>query len=388
MSTPINISDYSYDLPQDRIAKYPLEQRDDSKLLIYREGEISHTIFRDIRKTVSEDSLLVFNNTKVIRARLLFVKPTGAHIEILCLEPENPASYEEAFTVKGCCSWKCIIGGAKKFNRTIHLNWQGNILSADRIGEDSVKFRWDTDDTFGELLEKLGKTPIPPYLRRESEDIDTRRYQTTYAVHDGSVAAPTAGLHFTEKILGQFPLKCPVTLHVGAGTFLPVKEADAMNHIMHREFIEVMTRDLEKIAASEGNITAVGTTSLRTLESLAILGQRVILEGEADPDRMVGQFEGYGYQSRGDELSALYNWAKRKGIERIISSTQIMITPSYRLRTISGLITNFHQPQSTLLLLIAAVVGEKWRDIYSYAMQNGFRFLSYGDSSYLEFSKR
>jgi len=384
MATPINISDYSYDLPQERIAKYPLDERDSSKLLVYRNGEISHTIFRDIRTVIPKDSLLVFNNTKVIRARLFFVKPTGAHIEILCLEPHEPASYEEAFTVKGNCTWKCVIGGAKKFNQTIQIGWDGHILSADRISNDIVKFSWDTDDTFGQLLEILGRTPIPPYLKRESEDIDITRYQTTYAVHDGSVAAPTAGLHFTDKILEQFPLRCPVTLHVGAGTFLPVKESDAMKHVMHREFIEVKVDDLEKIAAAQGSITAVGTTSLRTLESLAILGQRVILEGNANPDKMVGQFEGYGYQSSGNELEALYNWAKSRGLERIISSTQIMITPSYKIRTIGGLITNFHQPQSTLLLLIAAVVGDNWHDIYSYALQNDFRFLSYGDSSYLE----
>jgi len=388
MLTPINISDFTYDLPNERIAKYPLEERDSSKLLVFKDGQISQDIFRNIRNYIPTSSTLVFNNTKVIRARLFFIKPTGAHIEILCLEPHEPASYEEAFSKKTTSSWKCVIGGAKKFNRPIYLQWDGNTLTAEREAEDIVRFTWNTDDTFGELLEKLGKTPIPPYLRRESEDIDVLRYQTTYAIHDGSVAAPTAGLHFTKEILGKFNQRYPVTLHVGAGTFLPVKEKDATRHPMHREYIEVNVDDLEHIAKAQGNITAVGTTSLRTLESLAILGQRVILTGDAYPDTVIGQYEGYDFKTEGNELMELYRWAKEKGIKRILSSTQIMITPSYRLRTISGIITNFHQPQSTLLLLIGAVVGDRWREIYRYALENDFRFLSYGDSSYLQLEKK
>lgn len=387
MISPINISDFTYDLPQERIAKYPLEKRDSSKLLVYKDGIISQDIFRNIKGYIPKDSPLVLNNTKVIRARLFFIKPTGAHIEILCLEPHNPASYEEAFSVKKTSSWKCVIGGAKKFNGPIYLKWDDNTLMAEREDTNIVRFTWNTEDSFGELLEKLGRTPIPPYLKRDSEEIDQERYQTTYAIHDGSVAAPTAGLHFTDDIIKSFNKVYPVTLHVGAGTFLPVKESDATKHQMHKEFIEVKTSDLKNIAEAQGNITAVGTTSLRTLESLAILGQRVILSGDANPDKTIGQYEGYDFSSKGDELINLYNWAKENKLERILSSTQIMITPSYKLRTISGIITNFHQPQSTLLLLIGAIVGEKWREIYKYALENDFRFLSYGDSSYLQLKR-
>lgn len=383
MKTPILISDFTYDLPDARIAKFPLDKRDESKFLIYDNGEISHTIFRELSHYIDDSATLVFNNTKVVRARLIFYKPTGARIEVFCLEPSSPADYERAFAKTQSSTWHCMVGNAKKFNAPLSIQYPGGTLTAQRSEGDTVNFDWTSPHTFGELLELLGRIPIPPYLCRESEEIDKERYQTTYAKFEGSVAAPTAGLHFTSEQVANFKNRAEVTLHVGAGTFLPVKELDAVNHEMHVEFFNVHIDQLRKMALVQGEIIAVGTTSVRTLESLAALGQRVINNGTPDNQKPIGQWETYENGQSGTELAALLDYMVVNDMECLCGATQIMITPGYKFRTIKGLITNFHQPQSTLLLLISAVVGDDWRDIYQYAMDNDFRFLSYGDSSLL-----
>lgn len=393
MEKAIDIREFSYELPEERIAKFPLERREESKLLLYRNGTVGETVFRNITEYLPKEALVVFNNTKVIRARLLFHKSTGALIEIFCLDPAEPAEYERAFAVRGSCSWHCIIGNAKKWKESsLEMRYDGGVLVAERDESDLVRFSWNSGHTFGELLEILGRTPIPPYLRRESEELDTVRYQTVYSKWEGSVAAPTAGLHFTPEIIASLPEKIEVTLHVGAGTFLPVKAEDARDHAMHTEFFQVDLAAIERLAEAlrAGNpVVAVGTTSVRTLESLAVLGERVLLTGDPDPERSVGQWEAYGEDrndltTTADSLQALIAWMKTNRIEKLRSATEIMITPGYRWRMVRGLVTNFHQPQSTLLLLIAAFVGkDRWKELYAYALENDFRFLSYGDSSLL-----
>ena len=387
----IDIRQYDYELPCERIAKFPLPDRESSKLLVWDKGVIGQSTFSNIDSFLPEGSLLAFNNTKVVRARLIFHKDTGARIEIFCLEPHIPADYERAFAAKGSSSWHCIVGNSKKWKGgQLQLSYEDGTITASRGEADTIEFAWDSDDTFGELLEKLGKVPIPPYLERESQEIDNLRYQTVYSRYEGSVAAPTAGLHFSPELLAKLRKDgfrtAEVTLHVGAGTFLPVKEKDAANHVMHTEFFDVSQDELEKLADNEGEIIAVGTTTVRTLESLAVLGERVILTGNPDPDRNVGQWEPYTNNNKEGEkpLTALLGWMKTNDCRRLYGSTQIMITPGYRFRTIRGLITNFHQPQSTLLLLVSAFTGgDNWHRIYDHAMDNGFRFLSYGDSSLL-----
>lgn len=387
----IDITDFSYELPEKRIAKFPLERREDSKLLLYQGGRIGETVFHRVTDYLPEGALVVFNNTKVIRARLLFRKSTGARIEIFCLEPADPADYERAFAVRNRCTWHCIVGNAKKWKEgALEIAFEGGVLRAEKGEGDIVGFSWDTEHTFGELLEVLGRTPIPPYLGRESEELDTVRYQTVYSKWEGSVAAPTAGLHFSPEMVDALPFKAEVTLHVGAGTFLPVKEKDARNHAMHTEFFQVDREVIDRLADTlrEGcPVIAVGTTSVRTLESLAVLGERVLKQGDPDAEKTVGQWEAYenGSAATGAEaLKALAGWMCAEGLEKLQSATEIMITPGYRWRVVTGLITNFHQPQSTLLLLIASFVGEdRWHTIYDYALSNGFRFLSYGDSSLL-----
>lgn len=397
MDKAIDISEFDYPLPDERIARFPLEDRAESKLLLYRDGKIDESVFRYVADFLPEGALVVFNNTKVIRARLLFHKATGARIEVFCLEPHEPADYERAFAVTGTCEWHCMVGNSKKWKEgVLTIEYAGGVLSAERLPNvatgDVVRFAWSSGHTFGQLLELLGRTPIPPYLCRESEEIDTVRYQTVYSRWEGSVAAPTAGLHFTPEIIASLPEKCfdtaEVTLHVGAGTFLPVKEKDARNHHMHTEFFQVDLATLNKLAASvKSGIIAVGTTSVRTLESLAVLGERVILHGDAEPNRVVGQWEAYTNGATEENavkpLTALAGWMRSQQMTHLHSATEIMITPGYRWRVVRGLITNFHQPQSTLLLLISALVGTRWREIYTYALGHGFRFLSYGDSSLL-----
>lgn len=395
MEKAIAVSEFDYPLPDERIARFPLADRADSKLLLYRGGQIGETVFRKVADSLPAGATVVFNNTRVVRARLLFHKATGARIEVFCLEPADPADYERAFAATGCCVWHCIVGNAKKWKEgPLTVEYAGGRLSAERLsGGDAVRFAWTSGETFGQLLERLGRTPIPPYLCRESEEIDTVRYQTVYSRWEGSVAAPTAGLHFTPEIIASLPERgfgtAEVTLHVGAGTFLPVKTADAREHRMHTEFFQVDRSTLDRLAAAvRTGIVAVGTTSVRTLESLAVLGERVLLTGGAEPERAVGQWEAYENgataENAAEPLAALAGWMRAQGMTRLQAVTEIMIVPGYRWRTVRGLITNFHQPQSTLLLLVSAFVGgERWRDIYAYALEHGFRFLSYGDSSLL-----
>ncbi len=393
----IDMSDYDYPLPEERIAKYPLANRTDSKLLHFKNGEITERRFTDIVELLPSDSLLVFNNTKVIRARIIMHKSTGARVEIFCLEPHSPADYERAFAVRGECEWSCIVGNLKKWKEgEVSITFNGESLRAEIIQrgerEHIIRFRWSAECTFGELLETLGRIPIPPYLCRESEAIDNSRYQTVYSKFEGSVAAPTAGLHFSNEIINTLKTKNieteEVTLHVGAGTFLPVKAENAADHAMHTEHFEVSISTLKNLLAHHGSITAVGTTSVRTLESLSALAYRI--EAQEDPacNRVVGQWELYDIPEAfgGEEaLKILIDYMARNNTERLKASTQIMITPlGYRFRIVKRIVTNFHQPKSTLLLLVSAYVGDAWRDIYRYALENDFRFLSYGDSSLLE----
>ena len=399
MERNIRISDYDYPLPEGRIAKFPLERREQSKLLVCRDGRIAEDRFERIGRFLPEGSMLVFNNTKVIRARLIFHKATGARIEIFCLEPHAPADYERAFAAHGRCRWQCIVGNLKKWKDgplqiAFGLGGRTYRLEATRTGDGGghqiVEFVWDAPLAFGQLLEELGRIPIPPYLCRESEELDNSRYQTVYSKFEGSVAAPTAGLHFTPELIESLrraghPTD-EVTLHVGAGTFLPVKTDRVVDHRMHTEHFEFSVSTIRNLIAYDGRVTAVGTTSVRTLESLAALGYRIVRDGEPDPERVVGQWEIYdipdGLDGR-ELLAALADYMEREQLQKIKTSTRIMIMPGYRFRVVNSLITNFHQPQSTLLLLVSAFIGEDWRRAYRYALDNGFRFLSYGDSSLL-----
>jgi len=400
MERYININDYTYDLPDERIAKFPLEERSASKLLIYTNGTIAERHFRNIGEVLPEGSLLVFNNTKVIRARIIMHKPSGARIEVFCLEPHAPADYERALAAEGAAEWSCIVGNSKKWKEgyvEINFDHEGRSewLRAWRVGEKGreqiVRFEWSARMAFGELLELLGRIPIPPYLNRESEEIDNTRYQTVYSKFEGPVAAPTAGLHFTPELIEQMQRQGfsfgEVTLHVGAGTFLPVKEENATQHPMHTEHFEIRRSTVEQLLSKHGSITAVGTTSVRTLESLSALAWRIHSEGSPATERVIGQWELYDIPAAfggRQALETLLDYMEREGIERMKCATQIMITPlGYQFRIVERIITNFHQPSSTLLLLVAAYVGEDWHRIYDYALQHDFRFLSYGDSSLL-----
>ena len=399
MERYININDYDYPLPDERIAKFPLSERDSSKLLVYRGGEIIERHFSDIPEMLPEGSLLVFNNTKVVRARLVMHKLSGARVEVFCLEPHAPADYEHAFSVKGECEWSCIVGNLKKWKEgavEIPFEYEGanytlQAYIAERgTREHIVRFVWSAPMTFGQLLEYLGRIPIPPYLNRESEDIDNTRYQTVYSRFEGSVAAPTAGLHFTQPLIEGMREKgfdfAEVTLHVGAGTFLPVKDEDATKHAMHTEHFDVTLATLRKLRENYGKIVAVGTTSVRTLESLTALAWR-IKNGKAYDCDVVGQWELYDVPAdfSGEEaLDILILYMEQQGVERLRAATEIMITPlGFNYRIVRNIVTNFHQPKSTLLLLVSAYVGEDWHRIYDYALSHDFRFLSYGDSSLL-----
>lgn len=400
MERHIAINDFDYPLPDERIAKFPLAERSASKLLVYRGGEISERRFADIGDVLPAGQLIVFNNTKVIRARIIMHKPSGARIEVFCLEPHAPADYERAFAVTGTCEWSCIVGNRKKWKEGyVEINfdyggaavWLRAWIVEERGRECTVRFEWSAPMTFGQLLEHLGRIPIPPYLNRDSEEIDYTRYQTVYSKFEGSVAAPTAGLHFTPELLESLRGRgfdfAEVTLHVGAGTFLPVKDEDAAQHPMHTEHFEIRRDTVRQLLAKWGAVTAVGTTSVRTLESLAALAWRIHATGSPDAGRVIGQWELYDipadYTGR-TALEELLGWMEREGVERLKAATQIMITPlGYTFRIVRNIITNFHQPKSTLLLLVSAYVGDDWRRIYDYALGHDFRFLSYGDSSLL-----
>lgn len=400
MQRHIDIEDFNYDLADERIAKFPLAERSSSKLLVYRNGAIDEAHFRDIASYLPEGALLVFNNTRVVRARLVMHKESGARIEVFCLEPHAPADYERAFQQRKVSEWSCIVGNLKKWKEgevAIYFEHEGaeHSLRAEIVErgtrEHIVRFRWSADCTFGELLETLGRIPIPPYLNRDSEDIDNTRYQTVYARYEGSVAAPTAGLHFTEELMASMRDRGfgfeGVTLHVGAGTFLPVKAENAAEHPMHTEHFSITRTTIEHLERSYGRIVAVGTTSVRTLESLAALAWRIRQSGTPDTERVVGQWELYDIDPTFDGrevLTTLREYMEANDIEQLKAATQIMITPlGYRFRVVRYIVTNFHQPKSTLLLLVSAYVGDDWHRIYDYALAHDFRFLSYGDSSLL-----
>lgn len=396
----ININDFDYPLPDERIAKFPLEHRDSSKLLVYRNGEISERRFSDIGSELPSDSLFVFNNTKVVRARLVMHKPSGARVEVFCLEPHTPADYEHAFAVRGECCWSCIVGNLKKWKEgavQIPFEYEGSsyllqaYIAERGAREHIVRFTWDAPMSFGVLLEYLGRIPIPPYLNRESEEIDNTRYQTVYSRFEGSVAAPTAGLHFTSELIENLKSRGfsfgEVTLHVGAGTFLPVKDEDATKHAMHTEHFEITKSTLQLLKSKIGKVVAVGTTSVRTLESLAALAWRIKSSGDIALERVIGQWELYDIPPQfvaQQIIDTLLEYMDSKGVDGLKAATQIMITPlDYHFRIVNRIVTNFHQPKSTLLLLVSAYVGKAWRSIYDYALANNFRFLSYGDSSLL-----
>ncbi len=392
----IQISQYDYDLPDIRIAKYPLSQRDSSKLLVYKQGKIDQTVFSSISTHLPPRSLLVYNNTKVIHARLFFQKDTGAIIEIFCLEPIQPSDYQMVFQSTKRCTWKCMVGNLKKWKQgalTLVCDVKG--VSIELVAERDIinsqihiHFSWNNVGvTFGDILEAIGKLPIPPYLHRESEENDEITYQTVYSKEQGSVAAPTAGLHFTDEVLARLHqtgiCTTEITLHVGAGTFLPVKSATIGEHTMHTEMVVISKQTIKHLQASIGNIIAVGTTSVRSLESLYHIGVQV---SKQQYHLSVSQWEPYSDHqllSPFEALQAVIQYLNNNGLTEIRFSTNIIILPSYQRKIVTGLITNFHQPKSTLLLLIAAFVGEDWKKMYEYALNNDFRFLSYGDSSLL-----
>ncbi len=393
----ISIEDYTYNLPEEKIAKYPLQNRQDSKLLIYNK-KIQETQFHNIYKYIPSDSLIVFNNTKVIQARLQFKKETGAKIEVFCLEPTLPSDLNLVFQSKRSCSWKCIVGNSKKWKngpltKSIIINEKKVTISIQReeVFYDSqiINFKWDEDEvTFADILENIGNIPIPPYLNRDTEEIDLSRYQTVYSNHKGSVAAPTAGLHFTNDIIQKLStnnIKCTnITLHVGAGTFKPVKSEKISDHEMHIEHFFVEEKTIDDLLEYQNNITSTGTTTVRTLESLYWLGVKLL---EKKNEFFISQWDPYNLPSHytfKESLLKLKEYLKLNGTTILQSSTGIIIAPGYEFKIVNRLITNFHQPNSTLLLLIAAFTkGENWKTIYNFALDNNFRFLSYGDSSLL-----
>jgi len=395
----IRISDFSYNLPEDRIAKYPLPNRDDSKILIFKNKQINESKFSNLVELLPKESLIIFNNTKVVPARLIFRKDSGAYIEVFCLEPYIPEEYNTSFAASEACSWLCIVGNSKKW-KSGHVNF--NSHGDDKLEEHQFKakilkriedkfvieFSWSSGIPFSQLMETCGKVPIPPYLKREAEDSDTERYQTLYAQYRGSVAAPTAGLHFTNIVINKIEqkgiIKSEVCLHVGAGTFLPVKSEFIKDHNMHSEPFSVSKDLLIKLLnLGDKKVIAIGTTSTRCLESLYYLGVQCIESGSPS---IVEQWEPYDkeyHYTLKDSLEAILKWMERTDITRLDTKTSIIIVTPFKFRIVDILITNFHQPQSTLLLLISAFVGDEWARIYDYALNNEFRFLSYGDSSIL-----
>ena len=417
----IKISDYNYDLPDERIAKFPIAQRDHSKLLVYKHGEVSDDVFHHLPTYLPQGALMIFNNTKVIQARLHFRKETGALIEVFLMEPAEPTDYELMFQTTGHCSWLCMIGNLKKWKegglkRDFEIKGHKLTLSAtmrrgDALGSEAqemvakgggtnywVDFDWDNDKvSFAEILEAVGELPIPPYLNRKTEESDKTTYQTVYSKVKGSVAAPTAGLHFTDAVLKDLDAhgidREEVTLHVGAGTFKPVKSLEIEGHQMHTEYIVVHRRSLEKLIKHECRVIAVGTTSVRTIESLYYMGVHLLKHPEAnEEDLHVKQWDPYELSEDGNlvdgitpmqAIQAIIDYLDRNGLEALHSSTQIIIAPGYQYKIVKMLVTNFHQPQSTLLLLVSAFLKGDWRKVYDYALSHDFRFLSYGDSSLL-----
>jgi S-adenosylmethionine:tRNA ribosyltransferase-isomerase len=398
----IQIKDFNYPLPDERIAKHPLTQREQCKLLVYQNGDIQDLRFYDVPRLLPQQSMLVYNNTRVINARLRFQKPNaGAIIENFCLEPIAPRDYAQVFQTTSQCSWLCFVGNSKRWKagsltQVVNVNGCEVELAATR-GEQKgnafeIIFSWNNDNiTFASLLEAIGEIPIPPYLNRNTEESDSADYQTVYSHIEGSVAAPTAGLHFTDEVLAECDRqgisRRELTLHVGAGTFQPVKSESIGEHDMHTEFISVEKSLLVDLIKANGNVIAVGTTSVRTLESLYYIGITLLNNPDANEEELrVKQWAPYQQDytiSTADALQAIIDHLDRNGIDRYIGSTQIMIAPSFKFRVIRGMITNFHQPQSTLLLLVSAFVDGNWKAIYDYALSHNYRFLSYGDSSLL-----
>ena len=412
----IRIADYNYELPDERIAKYPLAERDSSKLLIYNHGEVKEDVFTSLPQYLPKGALMVFNNTRVIRARLHFQKKTGSQIEVFCMEPFAPAEYQQNFSTVGQVEWLCMIGNLKRWKegpltKEIQVKGETVVLTAERLPYESpngtgtnhrVRFAWkgqgEEGYTFSEILEAVGELPIPPYLNRKTETSDLRTYQTVYSKVKGSVAAPTAGLHFTERVLKALDEagidREELTLHVGAGTFKPVKSEEIADHEMHAEYIVVKRRTIEKLLAHGGEAIAVGTTSVRTLESLYYIGRRLETNPDASEEELaVEQWEPYGDEESRMEneecsltvryLQNILDYLDRNDLEALHTSTRIIIAPGYEYKIVKRMVTNFHQPQSTLLLLVSAFVHGDWRRIYDFALSHGFRFLSYGDSSLL-----
>lgn len=398
----IRIEDYDYPLPDERIAKFPLAKRDESKLLLYKDGQISESVFKHIADYLPEGSLLVYNNTRVIQARLLFQKATGARIEVFCLEPAEPHDYALIFQQTERCSWICLVGNQKKWKEGIltkKVTVQGEEVTLSAEKKEShgdshrIEFTWDNPKyTFADLLDAAGVLPIPPYLHRETEKSDLVTYQTVYSKIKGSVAAPTAGLHFTPEVLADVDAhgigREEVTLHVGAGTFKPVKSETIEGHEMHTEFISVRRSSIERIQKNLGKIIAVGTTSVRTLESLYYIGVKLASHPDATSEELVvNQWMPYEEANNqipvADALQLILDYLDRHQADKLVTATQIIIAPGYEFKVVRGIITNFHQPKSTLLLLISAFVKGNWRTIYDYALSHDFRFLSYGDSSLL-----
>ncbi len=396
----IRVEDYTYYLPNPKIAKYPLPERDLSKLLIYDKGLIKESVFKNITDFLPKNSLIVFNDSKVIKARLIFTKQTGAHIEIFCLEPLNPSEYNKVFQERSQCKWKCLVGNLKKWKNydeplSLFISSLNTTLSAFLIYNhhnwQEIEFEWNnTNITFGQIVEEVGNIPIPPYLNRESEEIDKHRYQTVYSEYEGSVAAPTAGLHFTNELIKKLKenniLQCKITLHVSAGTFQPIKTNNPIDHNMHYENFYVSKKSLEIILQNIGNITSVGTTSLRLLESLYWIGSKIEKYHASGENITLNQWEDKSTKPINpiDAFNNLIKYCNDNKTNYITGKTQLMIVPGYSFKVVDRLITNFHQPQSTLLLLVAAFLGgDEWKKVYEYALNNSFRFLSYGDSSLL-----
>ena len=395
----IRIKDFDYPLPDDRIAKFPLPERDHSKLLVYRQGCVSEDHFYHLPAYLPAGALVACNNTKVIQARLHFRKETGALIEVFLLEPFAPADYEQMFQRRGHCEWLCLVGNLKKWKEgtlrlAVTMGGIQVVLTATRLETHAtshrVAFDWDNPQvSWAELLEAVGELPIPPYLNRATEESDKETYQTVYSKIKGSVAAPTAGLHFTDRVLADLDAhgleREELTLHVGAGTFKPVKSEEIEGHTMHTEFISVGRRTLERLIAHDGEAIAVGTTSVRTLESLYYMGAKLIARPDLSEEQLhVTQWEPYETHpevTTVEALRALLDYLDRHDLPALHSSTQIIIVPGYQFHVVKMLVTNFHQPQSTLLLLVSAFVKGDWRKIYDYALAHDFRFLSYGDSS-------
>jgi len=399
----IFIKDYDYQLPEERIAKYPLPERDLSKLLVYRNSSITESVFRRLPELLPEGSLIVFNNTRVIRARLLFRKETGARIEIFCLEPEEPRDYAQNFQARSECCWNCLVGNRKRWNtgvltKSLTVNGETTLLSAELIkdGEQcsTVRFRWDnTEASFAEILDAAGVLPVPPYLKRETETADLTTYQTVYSKVKGSVAAPTAGLHFTDEVIDNLKSRNikieELTLHVGAGTFKPVQSNTIRAHDMHAEFFSVSKEAITGLIKHTGQITAVGTTAVRTLESLYHIGIQLTASTQRQHDIQLQQWAPYlpdlPNLTVQQALENIMEYLEKNSLEALTASTKIIIVPGYRFRLVNRMLTNFHQPRSTLLLLVSAFVGDKARkSIYDYALTHDFRFLSYGDSSLLQ----